>query len=72
MHACDIFICFPGVTIWKLQLLASLFRYVTIEKDKVLFEEGSLGQELYIIAKGRVQIQAMGERDNDHIVVIIV
>ena len=52
-----------GVNVWKLQLLASLFRYVTIETGKVLFEEGSLGQELYIIAKGRVQVQATG---NEH------
>jgi len=43
---------------WKLQLLGNIFSYVAVDTGHVIFKEGELGQEFYIVAHGKVRIYA--------------
>lgn len=42
----------------RLGLLANVFRYVTLQAGEVVFEEGDLGRELYIISTGQCSVSA--------------
>lgn len=44
---------FKGIPDKKLHLLSSLLKYVALRSNDVLFEEGSLGNSLFILIHGR-------------------
>ena len=47
---------FSSITSHNASLLASMFRWKKVKKNEILFEEGTLGEEFYIVAKGCVAV----------------
>ena len=47
---------FSSITAHNASLLASMFRWKKIKKNEILFQEGTLGEEFYIVAKGCVAV----------------
>lgn len=54
---------FEGLGEYKLQLLASLFEYLTVEKDRVICRQGDPGGEMFIVSSGSVKV--LGQNDDD-------
>jgi CRP-like cAMP-binding protein len=50
-----------GVDSDKLEFLASMFRYVSLRKNDVLFKEGDLGLSMYIVLNGAVSPRVENE-----------
>ena len=59
---------FSSLSDWKLQLLGNLFRYVTVQQNDVVFSEGDLGRQLYIISQGSVKVTAKRKRKTTSVI----
>ena len=53
---------FGGLAADALLPLASLSETVALESGDILFEEGDLGDSLYILVRGRVRVERAGRR----------
>lgn len=49
---------FASLTSMQLQVLGNLFHYVTVDKGKVLIQEGDLGEDMYIVSHGTLSVKA--------------
>ena len=47
-----------GLDNMRLGLLANVFRYVTVQAGEIIFQEGDLGRDLFIISDGSVSVSA--------------